>query len=845
MPASAKSIVIEPLQRLCISHRSLFWFRDSKLSTRIVTRQERQPSRESIHQNFPPQGIMSDLQRHKDPTLDHVTHGRQLVVPLMDTFNLGKKDRNRDAIRWDQSLSDWNRLLSDPHAIVRFESKLSTVQAKSWNLLRDWWNGEYSDNSWRYDIGLWKERTEIGAKTPQFSAIGDPKDALYHWCLSVLFFFEMVGFIYYNPRKEMMPYGAPEEAIDLEQRKLAKLSTIRLRSAQHAVAQRLGWSALRHTQSNDVATGQMLDLRNAHTLGSTMHPCPWLDLVEARPGLPFYLYDSVEKRTVLSSALPTLVEYTCVSHTWGRFRLKDEQGNRLPSVRIRGVPEWPVPTNSLFDVHTMSRNFEECRETLGLGRYYWFDLFCIPQEQNDENEILRDRPDSEIAIQIKILRDRRDKEIARQGEIFRNAKFCVIWLNDGARGEDSQRPIRWDGVRRAIDYLGLEYLKRTGHPVPQTALDQARASSDNDDSIDVVDRQSAQCIWDDRYQPGDIKPGPRWMSSLWTLQEVVLRPDSLLATKDWKILSERDHRPITFDDVVSLARVVYAKVSHLPLGARMLVGVFLDVHLAELTPVRLLFLCHQRKTSAGPRADAIMSVLGCTDWWNSYKPMARRVTSQDLVLGKFPLPFIQEVVKKLGPKFFFFSIKGRDSYRDPLQTSLAREAVGSMLPFVAGNWRDSVISAPDDVFSKEASISAWALQANGTVRISRAAFFNPQAVSEFPATYHSNLKYTDKTKLHLMMGEKPSDPRKSPHKVERFAVYLQSNGSIRTGIVLEGLKMKASLTGDKEGGGGIAIKSDTILIKTAIFFLFPKTVAGGRKEAAPIPTESTVDWLVL
>lgn len=772
---------------------------------------------------------MSSLGRLKDPTLDHVTYSRQLVVPLMDTFDLRKGDRNRHTIRWNQSLSDWNRLLSDPHAIASFESKLSIVQAKSWNLLRDWWNGEYSDNSWRNDMEQWKERTENEAKRPQLSAIGDPANQVYHWCLSTLFFFEMVGFIYYDPRKEMIPFGAPEEAIDLEQRKLAKLNTIRLRSAQHAVAQKLGWSALRHTPLDDAATENGLDLRNAHTLGSTMHPCPWLDLIGVRRGLPTYLYDSVEKKTVESTALPTLVDYTCVSHTWGRFRQKDAQGNRLPPVRVEGVPEWPVPTNSLFDIHTMAHNFEECRETLGLGRYYWFDLFCIPQRHNDESEILRDR---------------RESEIARQGEIFRNAKFCVIWFNDGARGKDSQRPIRWGGVQRAIDYLGLKYLKRTGHPVPQTALDQARARSEIDDSIDVVDRQSAQCIWDDNIQPGDIKPGPRWMSSLWTLQEVVLRPDSLIATKDWKILSDRKRRPITFDDLVSLAKVVYAKLSDLPLGARMLVGVFLDVHLAELTPVRLLFLCHQRKISDGPRADAIMSVLGCTDWWNAYRPIARRVTSQDLVLGKFPLPFIQEVVKKIGPKFFFF-IKGRESYRNPIQTSLAREAVGSMLPFVAGNWRDSVISAPEDVFSKETSVSAWALQPNGTIRISRAAFFDPQAVSGFPAAYHSSLKYTEDTRLHHMMDKGPSYPRDGQHKTQRFAVYLQSNGSTRTGIVLEGLKIKTSLDGSKDGEGGMPVAFDTILIKTAIFFLFPKTGAGGKMEAAPIPTESAVDWLVL
>ena len=116
----------------------------------------------------------------------------------------------------------------------------------------------------------------------------------------------------------------------------------------------------------------------------------------------------------------------------------------------------------------------------------------------------------------------------------------------------------------------------------------------------------------------------------------------------------------------------------------MLVGTFLDVHHAELTPVRLLFLCLQRATSDGPRADAIMSVFTCTDWRNFYRPVARQVTSEDLVLGEFPLPFLQEVVKKMGPKFFFF-VKGGASHRDPIETPLTGEAVGSMLPFVAGD----------------------------------------------------------------------------------------------------------------------------------------------------------------
>ena len=128
-----------------------------------------------------------------------------------------------------------------------------------------------------------------------------------------------------------------------------------------------------------------------------------------------------------SSALPTPVKYTCVSYTWGRYRQKDAQGNRLPPFRIEGVPEWPVPTNSLFNVHAMSHNFDECRETLQLSRYYWFDLFCVPLGHDNES---------------KMMRDRRESEIARQGEILRNAKTCIIQLNDRVGDQISQRPIR-------------------------------------------------------------------------------------------------------------------------------------------------------------------------------------------------------------------------------------------------------------------------------------------------------------------------------------------------------------------------------------------------------------------
>ena len=152
--------------------------------------------------------------------------------------------------------------------------------------------------------------------------------------------------------------------------------------------------------------------------------------------------------------------------------------------------------------------------------------------------------------------------------------------------------------------------------------------------------------------------------------------------------------------------------------------------------------------------------------------------------------------------------------------------------------------APDDVFSKEASIIAWFLQPNGTVRISRAAFSDPQAVSGYPAAYQSKFTYTDDTKLHRMMDKEPSYPRDSQYEADQFAVYLQSNGRIRTGIVLEGLKHKPLSGGGNHGGATYANWIRYHLDQDCYILLYPETGAGGRKEAAPIPAESAVDWLV-
>lgn len=53
-------------------------------------------------------------------------------------------------------------------------------------------------------------------------------------------------------------------------------------------------------------------------LGSTIESCVWLD-GKARKGLPWYLWDIEERRTVETNNMAQQPKYIVVSHTWGRW----------------------------------------------------------------------------------------------------------------------------------------------------------------------------------------------------------------------------------------------------------------------------------------------------------------------------------------------------------------------------------------------------------------------------------------------------------------------------------------------------------------------------------------------
>lgn len=261
------------------------------------------------------------------------------------------------------------------------------------------------------------------------------------------------------------------------------------------------------------------------TIPVCVHPCPWLHVDDAAIERPHFLWDVKSRRTVVVSQLPKPPEYVCVSHTWGRWRKTQEV-----SVPIAGVG-WLVPQNSKFEVKALPDMLEQA---FGKG-YIWFDLLCIPQDESELGGI----------------------EIARQAVIFRNAIAVVAWLNDVQH---------WDAMGQVVAWYALFYL-HTNVQIPDdkyTIPDMPQLHEANYVGMELYDwtkgNASSIPVSDGKLVDEDMKIAPPmpWFTSLWTLQEVCLRPDLVLCDRSWRPLSVGTSL-VTFDVLVAFDEFISSK----------------------------------------------------------------------------------------------------------------------------------------------------------------------------------------------------------------------------------------------------------------------------------------------
>lgn len=310
-------------------------------------------------------------------------------------------------------------------------------------------------------------------------------------------------------------------------------SDIRLESSSPIRAGRNGTGCTREcswvcsVEASDPCFPQTIDC------GPRIAACPWLEDKQEDPfglgGWPEYLWHLKDRCLVRTRDLgPKRPAYTAISHTWGRW-IKGADGYHVPN----GM-KFRVPLNAMFDIKSLPQSLEHLGTKIDTD-YAWLDLVCIPQ--GCEGDALDDEHGG-----------LKQQEISRQGSIFRNAKRTIAWFHDVDSFSALQGLIEiaalsmigadkalGEGTRHERERRMARALIRMGDG--PTGLFSKAEDTPNGPGFQQWSKQQMG-YGEDMNQPINF-----WFTSLWTLQELCLRPDMWLATSDWTFLClERNTR---------------------------------------------------------------------------------------------------------------------------------------------------------------------------------------------------------------------------------------------------------------------------------------------------------------
>ncbi|KAF2122735.1 hypothetical protein BDV96DRAFT_5451 [Lophiotrema nucula] len=557
----------------------------------------------------------------------------------------------------------------------------------------------------------------------------DLVESQYHKTMKELFELEFSKKTYYDPSLDY--------ALNVDHRQ-----RLRVVAAGLAYCQQYGWNVylsylhLTQTVANAGTPSSSPPKVVNPTLaqeGPVVDPCPWLEkTMDDQDNLPYYLWDIAEGRTIQTSMLLSRPSYIAISHTWGRWRKK-----HAPPVAVPGAL-WKIPENDRFQVQQLPAIIRSLVQSLPHNvDYAWLDLVCIPQDG------------SIIGTQ----------EIARQAKIFQTAKYAMAWFSDL---EDFQ------GLSCILDYLAVRMLELDPRLHPETDRCKKRALGG------TIGQRCELFIGENMNA---------WFTSLWTLQEICLRPDMWLCAKTGCLLLANKSVPVPFSGMIALLENFRKAVVDLHFVASLhmseeVSGVRDTVYWyarSELKPLlhldiaSLIELAETRQCTER-RAEAIMSALGVTEWFSSAlarNPSAYSEFEKDLVLDKYPLPFVQELARK-SPKDFFAA---KQRYYFEKTTRVYHpdiEQHGALLPFSKPRPSDSdlnltVRSIGDFLRSSlvHETLWTWTIQGTGAVHMEKACVLHPRT----PAM--------EQVLLAKMLPEfmKTSDGRLSSTWIERLNLF--------------------------------------------------------------------------
>jgi Heterokaryon incompatibility protein (HET) len=425
-----------------------------------------------------------------------------------------------------RAMENWSLVRSSllsPSPSPNFRSSLSAAQFHSFRLLVEWWDGACQEQclsvAARESINE-AAKLDVSGSWATYASRQKARlaESAYHSHMFLLFEFEFLF-------EARLPLKGNEKGLHsvLHRQRERCSSLAALQRVGYAVVQNFADKSTRPSATEPQARQRdppLADLLR-NTIGVCIQPCPWLETCSTDEGMPYFLWDVQQRRTIVVEQLPGPPEYICVSHTWGRWRKKEE-----PSLQIPGVP-WLVPQNSKFEVISLPTQIERAFKS----GYVWFDLLCIPQDGSERALI----------------------EISRQADIFGNAASVVAWLNDVKSWSVMQDILTWFG----LFYLHTNVAVKDGEyhvpdlPQPEEAIYK---------NMELYDWTSGDVaalpIIEGVEETQTIAAPMPWFTSLWTLQEVCLRPGLVLCTKDWEPLTIRCGILVTLDQLIALDNFV-------------------------------------------------------------------------------------------------------------------------------------------------------------------------------------------------------------------------------------------------------------------------------------------------
>ncbi|OQE36229.1 hypothetical protein PENCOP_c012G03380 [Penicillium coprophilum] len=296
----------------------------------------------------------------------------------------------------------------------------------------------------------------------------------------------------------------------------------------------------------------------------------------------------------------------------------------------------------------------------------------------------------------------------------------------------------WDFLRQIISWMILETLRAKElfskgfdvfdtHPCLKIAfegLKQQLSDISIPESYEYLSHRTG-CM-DESLGP----VGLSWFSSLWTLQEISLRPDMLLVNKNWEPFTIGHKTHVAMDTILYLTSMIFEKLH--PVSAPPAVswlkklfsasGIEYDFH---KNPIRLLNLGSSRHCSRS-RSEAIMSVLGCVDWHRKRTAARLHVESNALASALSPnfwlyeFEFLVEVRQKYGFVFFYTKYGGHNFFMDVVDS---KKPFGTILPFTGTFSPDRIIPAgatyPTTKFTGHPSVDSWTLLRDGSVKVNK------------------------------------------------------------------------------------------------------------------------------